>query len=210
MQCISHPERQAANTCNQCGHWLCDECNVDVQGRLYCRSCLAAMASDGRHETYSPPPARSHGRRINWGLLFLFSCFFPPGANYMFMGLIKRGLAAMCGFFLIIWMTAVAPTGLLTMLFSFAIAVYSLTCIFDGFHIRRRINSGEIVPDGINDLLGAVLGNKTLTIAIIIVLIIVFAGSLLNLAVGLISRAIPIIIIGLVLYAIFKRKGGSR
>jgi len=145
-------------------------------------------------------------RNISGGLLFFFSFFFPPGANYMYMGLIKRGLAAMCGFFLLIYMTIVATSGLMTTLFALAIPVLVLTVIFDGFNIRRRINAGEVVQDGISDVLGTVLRNKPLTIAILAIIVLAFAGRIFGVVFNLIGVAIPVLAIVFGLYLIFRRK----
>ncbi|MCL2216916.1 MAG: hypothetical protein FWB91_07850 [Defluviitaleaceae bacterium] len=207
MQCIAHPTRPAANTCNHCGHWLCDECCVDVQGRLMCRPCLSELANSGDSapRVVDRTPASAY-KRVNWGLLFLFSCFFPPGANYMYMGLIKRGLAAMCGFFLIIYMLAAAPIWPLRLLFSFGIPVLWLTCIFDGFNIRHRINAGEAVPDGVSDIINSILRNKTLTLAILAVIAITFVGRIFGFVFGLLSMAIPILAILFGLYVLLRRK----
>ena len=208
MQCRYHPTSNAANTCNQCGSLLCDDCTVDIQGRLFCRSCLADLSKE--HPTTHSPVSHSgeKGRNVSWGLLFLFSCFFPPGANYMYMGLIKRGLAAMSGFFLIIFMVSISGRPL-TLLFSLAIPVFALTCIFDGFNTRRRINAGEAVPDGVGDVMAALLRNKPLTLIILGVLLFTLAGSILGIAINIIGRAIPLLIFGVIAYVIYstvKRK----
>jgi len=206
MQCRSHPDKYAANTCNHCGSWLCDDCITEKDGRLFCRPCLAIQAQNP--EDYSPPP-EYHGhaavprRKVLWGLLFVFS--FLPGANYMYMGLMKRGLAAMSGFFLIIFLLANSfwPFNLLLGL---AIPVYVLTCFFDGFNVRRRINAGEAVRDDIGDALNSVLSNKTLRTFILIAVAVVLVVSVLGFAVGVITRFLPIVIIGLGVYIFVKRK----
>jgi len=166
--------------------------------------------SSGGHFTPPPPPGAEH-RHVNGGLLFLFSFFFPPGANYMYMGLIKRGLAAMCGFFFIIFMVAwsTSSSWLITVLFAFAIPVYILTVIFDGFNIRRRINAGEYVEDGVAGIISSILSNKKLCLFILVVLGLIFAGSILGFALNIIRRAIPILIIGFGIYILLKHKKPS-
>jgi len=147
------------------------------------------------------PPPYLPRRNVNGGLLFLFSICFPPGANYMYMGLIKRGLVAMCGFFLSIYLVTT-----LHWIFSFAIPIIWFTCFFDGFHIRRRINYGEHVEDGIGDILNSLLRNKPLAIALLAIVGIAFAGNILGFAAQLIARAVPILLIILALYIIFRKK----
>ena len=204
MQCRTHPTTSAFNTCNQCGDWLCEECTVDVQGRLYCRGCLMKMATpkpEASRHTKAPSSAPG-GRHINWGLLFLFSCF-PSGVNYMFMGLIKRGLAALCGFFLLIYFITVSNMPL-TLLFSLALPVYFLTCVFDGFNIRRRINAGEAVADNIDEAISLLRSNKYIGWAIVGIL----GFSVLSIVVGVFVRLVtwlmPILLIVLGLYLLFR------
>ena len=208
MQCIAHPTRAASNTCSICNHWLCDECTVNTGGRILCRSCITSM-NIATHEDSPPDVVKTYApthKHISWGQLFLFSFLFPPGANYMYMGLIKRGLAAMCGFFMLIYLVVTISGVMFTLLFALMIPILWLTCLFDGFHIRRRINSGEVVEDGVGDILSNVLRNKTLTLAILIVITLAFAGSIIGFAVELIRRAVPILLIALALYIIFRRK----
>jgi len=221
MQCRAHPEAAAVNTCNQCGNWLCEDCTVNVQGRLYCRSCLAVMANAGS-STHAPPPMppmpemayrapliaprRAGGyRRISWGLLFFFSCFFPSGVNYMYMGLVKRGLAAMTGFFLLIFMVSMSSWPI-TMLLGFAIPIYFLTCLFDGFNIRRKINAGYAIPDGIDDVLVTLKNNRTLSCILIVVVGLTLLSGLLGFAFSLLSNILPIAVILFGLYIVLKKR----
>ena len=164
-----------------------------------------AMASvPSPHVSHSAPPADKR-RNVNWGLLFFFSCFFPPGSNYMYMGLIKRGLAAMCGFFFLIYMIAAVPRGM-TLPVVFAFVIFILTCIFDGFHIRRRINAGEAVGDDISEIIGSVLKNKMLCLIIFVMLGILFLGAVFGIVSSLLSNIPLLFLIGFGLYIIFRRR----
>lgn len=138
-------------------------------------------------------------------MLLIFSCF-PPGANYMYMGLIKRGLAAMSGFFMLIFLT-ITSSGALTLMFALMIPILWMTCLFDGFHIRRRINAGEVVDDGVGDILNSALRNRRLALVFLIIFAIAFAGNILGFAAEIVRRAVPLLLIALALYIIFRRKG---
>jgi len=204
MQCRAHGDRVASNTCNECASWLCDECTVDVQGRLFCRNCLVSYIST-EPVSASSKTARSH---VNWGLLFMFS-LFPPGANYMFMGLMKRGLATMCGFFLLIFMITVL-SGTSMLLVVFALIIYVLTSVFDGFNIRRRINAGETIIDNLDDMLGGLFRNKLFTFVIFVLLAIVFLGGLFSSVASIVPREIMTglvwIAIILIIVKVFSKK----
>ena len=124
----------------------------------------------------------------------------------MYMGLIKRGLAAMSGFFLLIYLLVASSSGRTQGLFAFAIPILILTCIFDGFNIRRRINAGEVVEDGISEILSGLFRNKALTIALLAIIAITFAGRILGFVGTIVSSALPILLIGFGLYVILRRK----
>jgi len=156
-----------------------------------------------RAERDSGTPPTEPGGRILWGLLFLFS--FLPGANYMYMGLLKRGLATMSCFFLLIFMVSSTNMPLQLMLI-FAIPVVAITSFFDGFNLRRRINAGEEVRDDIGDALNSILQNKFLCTLILVVIAITIIVTVLNIAISIISSLFPLLVVGLGIYIIVKRK----
>ena len=212
MQCRTHPAVTAVNTCNTCGEWLCTECTLNINGRNYCRACLVNFAAS---EGAAPPPPRyfvppPRPVKCPSGFLtFVFSFF--PGANYMYLGLMKRGLAAMCGFFLLIYMlTLVSGSvfgGPLTVLLGLALPVCYLSYMFDGFNVRRRMMAGEVVPDGIEDVLAFLQRNKKpLLTLLILCLALGAAGSVINVIISPFLNLVPLLIIGLVLYILLKKK----
>ena len=206
MQCRSHPTKTAAGTCNHCGSWICDDCTVEVQGRLFCRPCLAVLSQTPEHHT--PPPVPVPTGKISSGLLFFFSLCFPPGANYMYMGLMKRGLAAMCGFFLLIF-AAINTTFPLALMLWLAVPVFYLSSFFDGFNVRRRINAGEAVRDDVGDALNGVINNKFLRTLVLVVIAIVLLVNIIGFTATLISRLFVPIVVIFIVYIVLKRKPPS-
>ena len=169
MQCKNHPTAKGVNTCNQCGSWLCERCSFEHGGRIFCPSCAADNGTEATsYHAHSPGSAKY----ISWGLLFLFSVVIPlPGLNYMYMGLIKRGLLAMSAFFGLIFMTSQLSGG--SSVFAFAIPILIITCIFDGFNLRRRINAGEEVNDNIDEIINAIRRNRRIIASFVILLVVV-------------------------------------
>ena len=51
MKCCNHPEEEAIGACVTCSRPVCEECAVEVEGKLECRDCLASgnvqVASSG-------------------------------------------------------------------------------------------------------------------------------------------------------------------
>ena len=207
MKCKNHPEENGVNTCNECGCWLCERCTFERTGRLFCPSCAAQqVGSDGPVEA----EPLCYSQRKSWGLLFLFSVIIPlPGLNYMYLGLIKRGLVAMSALFGIIYM-AIILNGGLTALFVFAIPVLILTCIFDGFKLLSRINAGEEVSDNIDDITSFIRRNRVaITGFLLILLAINIVGGVLPWVVRTLRNVIPILIAIWAIHALFRKKPPS-
>lgn len=126
----------------------------------------------------------------------------------MYMGLMKRGLAAMCGFFLLIFV-AINTSFPMALLLWLSLPVFYISSFFDGFNVRRRINAGEAVRDDLGDALNGIVGNKFLRTLVLAVVAIVLIVNVLGLAAAIITRlAIPAIIV-FVLYIVLKRKPPS-
>jgi hypothetical protein len=42
MKCYNHPDAEAVATCVLCGKAICQNCSVDVAGRISCQRCLSS------------------------------------------------------------------------------------------------------------------------------------------------------------------------
>ena len=171
MQCKNHPSENGINTCNNCGSWLCERCSFERGGRIFCPSCAVSQGTEAATAHY--PPRSTPARNISWGLLFLFSVVIMlPGLNYMYMGLIKRGLLAMSAFFGVIFL-GTQLSGALSWLFAFAIPILVIACIFDGFNIRRRINAGEAVSDSVDDVMNFIRRNRVIILGVLVLFLVI-------------------------------------
>jgi len=102
------------------------------------------------------------GRYINAGVLFVL---FPiPGLNYMYMGLIKKGLLFMAAFFASIYLAS-------TFWFFNGTITFMImaTSFFMGLSTRRRLMSGEKIEDSIDDIIAFVKRYKVIFIALLAV-----------------------------------------
>jgi len=171
MSCYYHSDRSAVNTCSKCGAWLCDGCSVEIDGRVICKTCIARELGNTHvpPHTTADPRAAAYGYapapvvpKVNGFLLFCFSMM--PGANYMYMGLIKRGLCVMAAFFASIYATAMIGG----MPFAFIIPILAVTSMFDGFRIRRLINEGKDVPDNIDDVREFIRTHRAILITVLV------------------------------------------
>ena len=103
MRCYVHPEAQPIGTCTRCGRGICDECAVDVQGRLTCRNCLAA--GQATIQRYDPNTAF---------LIELVAGFFGLlGIGYIYVGRTNDGLVRLVLWLILDILAAVAISLLL-------------------------------------------------------------------------------------------------
>ena len=45
MHCVTHPDQPAVGACVSCGHMVCSECKIEVDDRIYCKTCIANRMS---------------------------------------------------------------------------------------------------------------------------------------------------------------------
>ena len=141
MNCYYHPDREAVRRCDKCGQLMCQECPVDVDGRIVCKSCLSIALE-------TAPSKRAHARSSNLLLVFLLAML--PGAAHMYMGLMKRGMLILSAFFLSIWVMSE------TMVDSFwpVLVLVIIASFFDALNTRKRIVNGDYVEDTVADITG--------------------------------------------------------
>lgn len=162
-------------------------------------------------EHYTPPhehPTHDHSpyprKKISFGVLLFFS-FFPSGANYMYMGLMKRGLATMAGFFLLIFLFSSSSMPM-TLLLIFAFVVLVIASFIDGFNVRHRINAGEPIRDDLGEVLNTIMANKFLRTTVLVVVAIVLVWNILGFAFNLIGTVLPWLVIGFIVLVVMKKR----
>lgn len=182
MSCYYHKNKDAEYTCCSCGKLICDDCAIEIDGRMYCKACVVDIvkskkhfnnqnvsSSDQKHRQDIPsghqgyemrpsmPPHR-HGRRsLPLGFRYysgLLTCMFSilPGAGYMFLGLMKRGMFFLAAFFLSCYLISIFDSAIA----GFTLVIIFIVSFFDTLRVRRLLNSGVYVEDGFDDILGFV------------------------------------------------------
>ncbi len=183
MNCVNHKDRIGINMCSECGSWLCSQCSIEIDGHILCKRCISRLTTSIKPISASapppPPPMPSRapapppridipihasapvsggGRRNrpNRFLLLIFSAL--PGANYMYLGLMKRGLFVLSSFFLSFYLMtsleAYSYYGSGIPVFAAVAGIIAIASFFDGFNIRRKMVEGENVPDDISNIVG--------------------------------------------------------
>src|SRR5579871_5045279 len=49
--CFFHPESRAAAPCSECGRFLCNLCDIELDGRHLCPACFQSGVSSNKLET---------------------------------------------------------------------------------------------------------------------------------------------------------------
>jgi hypothetical protein len=74
--CFNHPNKRAEVTCDTCGRFLCNTCDVEVRDVHCCPKCLAAACkTEGRYRTNFPRYDRL-AAMLAFGPFFLFPLAF--------------------------------------------------------------------------------------------------------------------------------------
>jgi len=55
MKCTNHPEVDAQGMCAYCGKPYCNDCLVEVKGRMYCKADLGNVLDEAKHTSNAQP-----------------------------------------------------------------------------------------------------------------------------------------------------------
>lgn len=55
MNCVNHPDRDAVETCANCGGGICEFCKTLVEGKLYCPPCVEQVFTQAAARPAEPP-----------------------------------------------------------------------------------------------------------------------------------------------------------
>lgn len=146
MNCFKHHDRAAEYTCEACKEPLCRECKLSLGEHIYCRDCVKSLLREETFEMQRELPQNVNNKAYRSGKsrfwTFLLSCI--PGAGYMYLGLMKRGLQAMVTFFGAVFVSDLISMGSIMALILPVLMFYT---IFDTQQLVRKINAGEKVKD---------------------------------------------------------------
>jgi TM2 domain-containing membrane protein YozV len=153
MNCALHTDTAAAAYCRNCGRALCELCKRDVQGTIYCESCLAARmhgagyggpaAGPGVAMPPRPPEQASPGLALFLGLI--------PGVGAFYNGQFLKGFVQVAIFGTLIWLGDHGFGGLAPPM----AAAWYFYMIFDAYTTAKARKYGLPLPDplGLNAIL---------------------------------------------------------
>ena len=152
MTCAVHTDRPATSYCRTCGKALCQDCQRDVRGVIYCQDCLAARlegtvpaaAANAPNAVYvAPSSSASPGLAAVLG--------FIPGVGAFYNGQFAKGFVHVFIFAVLCHLANSADfLGLLVMAWLFYM-------VFDAYTTAKARQLGQPLPDhlGLNALLAS-------------------------------------------------------
>jgi len=152
MTCAVHTDQPATSYCRTCGKALCQSCQRDVRGVIYCQDCLAARlegtvpaaAANAPTAVYvAPSSSASPGLAAVLG--------FIPGVGAFYNGQFAKGFVHVFIFAVLCHLANSADfLGLLVMAWLFYM-------VFDAYTTAKARQLGQPLPDhlGLNALLAS-------------------------------------------------------
>jgi TM2 domain-containing membrane protein YozV len=151
MTCAVHPDQPATSYCRTCGKALCQNCQRDVRGVIYCQDCLAARLEG----TVPPAAANVHtpvyiapvSSSASPGLAAVLG--FIPGVGAFYNGQFAKGFVHVFIFAVLCHLANSSDVlGLLVMAWVFYM-------VFDAYATAKARQLGHPLPDhlGLNALL---------------------------------------------------------
>ena len=166
MNCKYHKDLKATNTCSVCGEWLCENCVLEIDGRIYCKDCLKNKLKNQNNTEargYAPEMHYTTYTYKNRKSSFItFICSFIPGVAQIYLGYTKRGLIILSFLLLGMYIEAFSPLILLCYIFG----------LFDAFRIKGNMERGIYQEDNVSDVKKFAKENKFF-IAVLGVIIII-------------------------------------
>lgn len=159
MNCANHPGVPVLHYCRTCGKPLCAQCSRDVQGVVYCETCLGerlhgqvAGAGFVGSTVASLGPAGPHP-----AVAGVLAGFFPFGVGAVYTGQYAKGLAHLVAFTLLIWGVSIVRAPGLDVAFGLGIAFFYVYQIIDAVRSAWAVRLGQPPPDpfGLGQSFGA-------------------------------------------------------
>lgn len=154
MTCATHTDQPASAYCRTCGKALCQSCQRDVRGVIYCQDCLAARLEGTVPAAAANAPgaavyASSGPVSTSPGLAAILG--FIPGVGAFYNGQYAKGFVHVFVFALVINLTDKVDW------FGFAIPAWIFYMVFDAYATAKARLIGQPAPDpiGLNALLAS-------------------------------------------------------
>ncbi|WP_250278108.1 hypothetical protein [[Clostridium] colinum] len=168
MNCKYHNNIKATNTCSICGEWLCENCVLHIDGRIYCKDCLKNKVKKEENLNNITSHKYTYNKPKSSFLTFMLSICFP-GSAQMYLGYTKRGLIILVVWLLGFYVTTFSPLILITYIFA----------LFDAFKLKSNLENNIYVEDNVSDIKNFILENKFFIFILTIIIIVPIAFDII-------------------------------
>lgn len=79
MNCYIHSEKESVGICVGCGNFICEECEVDFDGKKYCKKCIAEEILNSSSEQKENNKQYINKTQEKDWLVTLLLCIFTGG-----------------------------------------------------------------------------------------------------------------------------------
>lgn len=199
MKCNNNDDREASAICSICHKPFCDSCAVELNGKQFCRACLADKAGDKLNA----------GGASKKSVFWAFVLSLLPGVGYLYLGLMRRGLQTLVLFYGSIFISAVVNFGAIC---AFILPVIVFYTVFDTLQLAKQINEGQDVEDKLLFETGTIDSRRNLVgIGLIILGVLALLHNLLPQYLAyhyFMNRFLPpLLIAALGIYILYKNAG---
>ncbi|HYM12786.1 MAG TPA: DUF5668 domain-containing protein [Bryobacterales bacterium] len=154
MNCLNHPDVQAAAFCRSCGKPLCEACKRTAEGTVYCEEHVPARAESApaaapaspaapAAAAATPPPVADPS--VSPGLAFAMG--FIPGVGAIYNGQYAKGLVHAVIFGLLVSILSSGSAHGLEPLFGILIAAWEFYMAIEASHTARKRRGGLPVDE---------------------------------------------------------------
>lgn len=132
MNCKYHSNINSNNTCNVCGEWICENCVLEVDNKIYCKDCLKERyKQENNKNNIATLNNNFKDKNVESNSYLLYLINIIPGCLPLYLGY-KRGLNYLILFFLFLSLNLEA-CAIVTFIYSF----------FQGLNIKRKLENSQ-------------------------------------------------------------------
>lgn len=152
MKCYTHPEIEATGTCTSCGRPVCPECSMNVAGKITCKTCAEALATQCATAPKKEPWLALALSLVGGCVSGLFI-----GLGQLYNGQVKKAIILSVAHVLVGTCIVLAFLGVTILTLGFGalcclpVLVFPLAlwlyAMYDAYVTAEKINKGEPVKD---------------------------------------------------------------
>ena len=143
MKCAVHPEVDATGYCRNCGKALCPMCTRNVQGMVYCETCLGAMITQQPVQVSGPKP----GLAAFLGMV--------PGLGAVYNAQYVKAIVHVAIFVIVVTILSVSNSTAVQTFFGIGLGAFIVYMMVDAYRVASMRLAGQVPTDMVYSTPGA-------------------------------------------------------